>query len=214
MLHIKKARKTFAEMQIFFGIVLIFGALGFSVINLRIELSKKEEEIERLNQQKIKLENENKLLESFKLRKKAIDVSGLDIPEKFEDKHIKKVFEECKKNNIPPRIAFRLIKAESNFNKNSKSSVGAKGFLQIMPNTYQAYSKKIKIKNHDEMANIEVGIFYLKTLQNFFRKESGSDKWRLTLLSYNYGIGKVGSNKKHFLGENYKNYKYVNFILS
>jgi len=198
-------------------------------ISLTIFFSLKfNEEKETAKQLETKLEKQvlqnNKLKDSlnklsveykeYNLRKKAIKISGIDIPEKFKYKQIKKVFEECKKNEIPPRIAFRMIKAESNFTKNAKSSKGANGFFQIMPNTYRAYSKKLNIKKHDDLANIEVGIFYLKTLHKSFRKEDSKDRWRLAILSYNYGIGRVGNNKDKFLGKGFDNYKYLNFITS
>lgn len=178
---------------------------------LETELIKIKQDYKNL---KIEKEKQAKEYKEYSLRKKAIRISGVEIPDKFKYKHIKKVFEECEKNNIPPRIAFRMIKAESNFRMTAKSSKGASGYFQIMPNTYRAYSKKLNIQNHNELANIEVGIYYLRTLYGAFRKEDEDNRWRLAILSYNYGIGKVGNNKQKFLGKSFDNYKYLNFITS
>ncbi len=159
----------------------------------------------------------NKEYSELLLRKKATQLSGIEIPDKFNNKHIKKVFDECKRNNLPPRLVFRLIKAESNFRKNAVSSAGAQGFFQIMPATYRGYSKKLNINKHNEMSNIEVGTFYLKTLHDYFDRRkylSKDEKWRLTILSYNYGIGRVINNRERFLGSEFDNYKYLNYILS
>lgn len=203
------------------GIMLVF----FYTINTHITLNNTEEMNEQLQTELIKIkkdykklklekQKQNKEFKEYILRKRAIRISGLEIPENFKYKHIKKVFEECAKNNIPPRIAFRMIKKESNFRVNAKSSRGASGYFQIMPNTYRAYSKKLNIQKHNELANIEVGIYYLRTLYGAFRREDKEDRWRLTILSYNYGIGRVGNNKQRFLGKSFDNYKYLNFIIS
>ena len=203
------------------SVLLVF----FYTINTYTTLNKTEEMNEQLQTELIKIKEEyrilklekqkqNKEFKEYTLRKKAIRLSGVEIPENFKYKHIKKVFEECEKNNIPPRIAFRMIKAESNFRVNAKSSKGASGYFQIMPNTYRAYSKKLNIQKHNELANIEVGIYYLRTLYGAFRKEDKEDRWRLAILSYNYGIGRVGNNKQRFLGKSFDNYKYLNFITS
>ena len=200
--------------------LVLTGSLWFNYTQYNTQL-KNSIEIETLNRKLIETEKMkdslkiiSKEFKDYQLRKKAINISGIDIPEKFKTKYIRKVFKECEKNNIPPRIAFRLIKKESNFNISSKSNKGASGLFQIMPNTYRAYSKKLNINKHDELANIEVGIFYLKTLYRAFHREDKEDRWRLAILSYNYGIGRVGNNKQRFLGKEFDNYKYLNFITS
>lgn len=200
--------------------LVLTGSLWFNYTQHNTNLTNTEE-IKKLNNRIIELEKIkdslkiiSKEFKDYQIRKKAMDISGIDIPEKFKTKYIRKVFTECEKNNIPPRLAFRLIKKESNFNIRSKSNKGASGLFQIMPNTYRAYSKKLNINKHDELANIEVGIFYLKTLYNSFRREDKEDRWRLAILSYNYGIGRVGNNKQRFLGKEFDNYKYLNFITS
>jgi soluble lytic murein transglycosylase-like protein len=198
-------------------IVFLFGLIFFIKREKELESNIKEKDkiIIELKQQVDSLKINIKEYNDYLIRKKAEKISGLTIPDKFKTKYIKKVFSECEKHNVPPRLAFRLIYKESSFNKNSISSAGAKGFMQIMPPTYRGYSKKLNIVEHNEYANLEVGIFYLKTLHGYFdnKKElTNNEKWKLTILSYNYGIGKVGKNKDKFLAMN--NYKYVNFILS
>jgi len=151
------------------------------------------------------------------IRKRADILSGIKIPKTFPIDHLNVVLNECKEYDIPPRIAFRLIQKESNFRPNAKSSAGANGYMQIMPVTYKGYSKKLGISDSSPESNIKVGMFYLKTLYGYFdRREnlSSEEKWRLTLFSYNFGISRVGKNREKFLGPQYKNYNYVNFIMS
>jgi soluble lytic murein transglycosylase-like protein len=165
----------------------------------------------------IKVRKQLDSLNELSIRDKANKLAGIIIPKTFSNDNINVVFSECKKYDIPPRIAFRLIQKESNFRKSAKSSAGAKGYMQIMPVTYRGYAKKLNITTHDDKSNLKVGLFYLKTLYGYFDRRdylSNDEKWRLTVLSYNYGISRVGKNKERFLGPEFKNYKYVNFILS
>lgn len=185
----------------------------YNDVNQRLQLLGKQNDSLKIIIDSLNLERKD--YKEYLLRKKASNLSGVDIPDKFKYSHIKKVFEVCEKNQLPPRLLFRLIKAESGFRKDALSSAGARGFFQIMPGTYRGYSNKLGIKNHNEFANIEVGAFYLKTLYKSFNKEKNiENRWRLTILSYNYGIGRVINNKRRFLGEEFDNYKYLNFILS
>lgn len=204
-------------------LLLLIASIIINIVFLK-ELKKAQEEYKIvITQNDVYLKdivNYKKQLDSltnYSNRTRINKLIGINIPETFPNKNIDLVVKECKKYDIPPRIAFRLIKAESNFRKNAKSSAGANGYMQIMPVTYKGYAKKLNIVEHNEQANLKVGLFYLKTLYGYFdRREylTENEKWRLTILSYNYGISRVGKNKERFLGPEFKNYKYVNFILS
>jgi hypothetical protein len=196
-----------------FSLQVINSNNKYDEINRKVQLLEKQNGNLKVIIDSLNLEHNG--YKEYLLRKKASNLSGVDIPDKFKYSHIKKVFEVCEKNNLPPRLLFRLIKAESDFRKDAISSAGAKGFFQIMPGTYRGYSRKLGIKKHNEFANIEVGAFYLKTLYKSFNKEKNNEnRWRLTILSYNYGIGRVINNKRRFLGREFDNYNYLNYILS
>lgn len=149
------------------------------------------------------------------LRKKVEKLANIEIPKKFTDKHIRTVYDECKKNGVPVGLAIRLIQKESSFNKNAKSSVGAKGFMQIMPRTYKHYAKVVGINKHDEIANIKVGIHYIGIMFKYWDKRYDSKSaWKLALASYNVGIGKVGKQRNYYLSGNAHNSRYINFIMN
>lgn len=71
---------------------------------------------------------------------------------------------------LDPAWAYGLIRQESRFLLNAKSSVGAQGLMQIMPNTGRWIAKKLgygEFKTddlHDMKTNIHFGTFYLRSV--------------------------------------------------
>lgn len=84
-------------------------------------------------------------------------------------------------HGVDPLLVRALIQVESKYNPRARSSRGAMGLMQLMPQTAREY----KLHNpYDPRANIEAGIKKLKTL---------IDKWgvELALAAYNAGEGAV-----------------------
>ena len=83
-----------------------------------------------------------------------------------------------------------VIKCESNFRPDARSSVGAMGLMQMMPATFKDMQKRLK-EEHDDSAlfdpevSIKYGTYYLKYLYNYF------DDWDLVVPAYNAGMGNV-----------------------
>lgn len=83
------------------------------------------------------------------------------------------------KYDIDPSLVKAIIKVESNFNPNAVSSKGAKGLMQLMPETADRFQAKDVFNVHE---NIEAGIKYLK-----FLFEKYNDRLDLVLAAYNAG---------------------------
>jgi len=91
-------------------------------------------------------------------------------PTPFKDE----VLARSKDINIDPAYVYGLIRQESRFILDARSSVGASGLMQIMPSTAKWTAKKIGLKNfhteqlHQRETNIAIGTAYLKlVLDNF-----------------------------------------------
>lgn len=94
------------------------------------------------------------------------------------------IFERAaKKYNVPVKLLKAVAKAESNFNPDAVSKVGAQGVMQLMPAT----ARELGVVNaFDPEQNIMGGAKYLSALM---KKYDGDIK--LTLAAYNAGSGNV-----------------------
>lgn len=76
--------------------------------------------------------------------------------------------------SIPPEFVYAIIRQESGFREDVVSSAGARGLMQIMPQTASAVSKINKIPYNDQKQlflsnkNINIGIAYLQQLTKRF----------------------------------------------
>lgn len=98
------------------------------------------------------------------------------------------------KYKVEENLIFALIKAESNFEKDSISNKGAIGLMQLMEETAKDVANKnnieLDLKNINEELlkinkNIEIGTNYLSTL---IKKYNNIE---VALAAYNAGIGTV-----------------------
>jgi hypothetical protein len=103
-------------------------------------------------------------------------------------------------NNVDPNLVFAIIKSESNFNVMAKSTKGARGLMQLMPEVWQDYRRKTICSGrhnnnfvcrpgeciYSPEVNIEVGVKYLKDLLKHY-----NGRVDLALEAYNAGISNV-----------------------
>ena len=84
---------------------------------------------------------------------------------------------------VSPHLVHAVVKVESNYNKNARSHAGAKGLMQLMPNT----AKRFHVSNRaDPVQSLRGGTQYLAWL---FKRYKGD--LNLALAGYNAGEGAV-----------------------
>ena len=98
------------------------------------------------------------------------------------------VIKACKGNKVPPWLVMGLIRQESRFNKEIKSSAGAIGLMQILPKTaLETYTKnQSELDLISSTQNIYIGTKYLSKLLNQFNSSIP-----LSLAAYNAGPSRV-----------------------
>jgi soluble lytic murein transglycosylase len=107
------------------------------------------------------------------------------------------ILDESAKRNLDPMLVLAVIKVESGFRNQALSPVGARGIMQIMPETGKYLSEELfrvdgfqprDFRPHhldDPALNIKLGVYYLDGLKKQFRNLS------LALLAYNLGPGEM-----------------------
>jgi soluble lytic murein transglycosylase len=91
---------------------------------------------------------------------------------------------------LNPLLVTALIRQESRFMAGIKSSAGATGLMQVMPDTAEWIAKKIQFKNYrltNPEDNIKLGTWYLDYTHQEYENNS-----MLAVASYNAGPGAVG----------------------
>ncbi len=98
------------------------------------------------------------------------------------------IHEAARREDLDPRIAFRLVATESSFRKRAISPVGAIGYTQIMPSTAVWLDPDVKERDlFDRDTNLRLGFRYLRMLMGRYGDA------RLALLAYNRGPGVVSA---------------------
>lgn len=102
------------------------------------------------------------------------------------------VYEYSEEYDVDPNLVFAVIKAESNFDPNAESRVGALGLMQIMPETFewlQTYKDGEVTMDYTYLyepeVNIEYGCVFLQFLLDKYSYEETA------IAAYNAGFGAV-----------------------
>jgi soluble lytic murein transglycosylase-like protein len=103
------------------------------------------------------------------------------------------IHEESSKRHVDPLLVLALIRVESGFDADAVSPMGARGIMQIMPDTGKSLAAALAAENgfqpaaftpeslHDPVLNLRLGIYYLHDLRKQF-----SDLAHV-LTAYNFG---------------------------
>lgn len=89
-----------------------------------------------------------------------------DVKRRFPMAYANSIVKYAKSNNISPAWAFAIARRESAFMPDAKSSVGARGLMQIMPSTAK-YLENRRVRNgalYKPEFNIQLGTRYLQYL--------------------------------------------------
>ncbi len=100
------------------------------------------------------------------------------------------VIENSARHNVPPHLAFAMIREESRFDSDAVSRVGALGLMQIMPATGRSIAREMEFPGWDENdlldpeINVAFGVWYASSL---LEAAHGDPLWMLA--AYNAGPG-------------------------
>lgn len=141
------------------------------------------------------LHSQQKYITSFKVFQESLGENSLSLNFKL----IKYVFPlnymttiEKNAENLDPLIIISLIRQESAFNPEATSSVGAKGLMQLMPETAKRFNKRVKVKHlGDPQINVAIGAKYLRQLITRF-----DGNLIFALASYNAGENRIDRWRK------------------
>lgn len=111
-------------------------------------------------------------------RRKGFDVS---------DKLASKIYAAAVENEIDPKLAFGLVRTESEFKDYATSHVGAIGLTQLMLPTARWFKKGVTERDlRDSETNLQIGFRYLGELIDRYDGDV-----KLALTAYNRGTGTV-----------------------
>lgn len=136
--------------------------------------------------------------------KKGIDIDldkGFDITNINQIKYLDIVIKNSKEQGFDIELALAIIKKESNFNPKAKSSVGAVGLMQLLPETARWLGLKDTSKLTNPDVNIKYGIKYMRYLfsqfapgfdyENISKEDISKKEVKKVIAAYNAGPGNV-----------------------
>ena len=91
--------------------------------------------------------------------------------------------------DLEPELIYGVIWVESRFQPKAKSPAGARGLMQLMPQTAAALAKQMGVgwaKSYDPAFNVRAGSYYLRRLLDRYEGDEA-----LALAAYHAGAGNV-----------------------
>lgn len=148
--------------------------------------------------QKLFKEKEEEIEINYNSKEKDITFSNKMLKLIYPILYEKEINKYAKKYSQSPYLFLSLIREESHFDKNAKSSVGALGLSQLMPDTADFIERKSISKDLllTSDKNIQIGLNYFSYLVDLFNNDE-----YLAILAYNAGPGNI---KKWIANSNIK----------
>jgi soluble lytic murein transglycosylase len=115
-----------------------------------------------------------------------------DIELRFPLSYADKVHQNSEKQKLNPAILFGLIRRESAFNERARSPAGARGLMQIMPQTARNIARQFNERwrgnnsLYNPVTNLKYGSYYYQKLLDQF-----DGHYALALAAYNAGPHRV-----------------------
>ncbi len=122
---------------------------------------------------------------------KVIKIDDIVMKKIYPLKYSEYVEKYSSEYNIDSYMVYAIIKAESNFKEDAKSSSNAVGLMQIMEDTAIETARKMQLEvNENDLfnpeMNIKIGIKYFSDLLKNY-----NNNYYLAIIAYNAGIGNV-----------------------
>ena len=122
---------------------------------------------------------------------KVIKIDDIIMKKLYPLKYSEYVEKYAEEYNMDKYMIYAIIKAESNFNENAKSSSNAIGLMQIMETTAIETANKMELEVTEEdlfkpELNINIGLKYFTYLLNQY-----NNNYPLAIIAYNAGMGNV-----------------------
>jgi soluble lytic murein transglycosylase len=115
-----------------------------------------------------------------------------DVELRFPLSYAEQIRQNAMQQDLDPAILFGLIRRESAFNKEARSPAGARGLMQIMPQTGRQIAKDLnerwqgKNSLYNPVRNLKYGSYYYQKLLSQF-----NGHYALALAAYNAGPHRV-----------------------
>lgn len=161
--------------------------------NYEYAIAENKERLDGISKEIISITQVNNIYEDILLTNYALSVSNAKRLPSHERYNMAEVItEQAKQHNIDPLLIVALIQVESNFKQNALSKKGAKGLMQLLPDTAKyIHGKNSKGINdltnlYDMETNIKLGTAYMDYL---LAKTKGNMEH--ALIAYNMGPGNM-----------------------
>jgi dephospho-CoA kinase len=116
------------------------------------------------------------------------------VDQQYPLEYREEILQASRKYNLSPALVSSVIRNESSFRPTVESSVGARGLMQLMPETAEWIAHKLKVDNYsfeqlyDPETNILFGCWYLNYLSTLFHGDPVC-----VVCAYHAGQGEIKS---------------------